>query len=64
MMMQKGHACQSCGSESFIIRGAHWSTKGSPALEVDLRCADCGTTDTASLSLQEARRCGFDDPAS
>jgi hypothetical protein len=36
----------------------------SPTLEVDLRCANCGTTDTVSLSLVEARRCGFDEPAS
>ena len=60
--MHKGHACQSCGSESFIISGAHWFTKGSPALEVDLRCASCGARVTGSLSLEEARRCGFDDP--
>ena len=33
-------------------------------LAVALRCANCGTTDTVSLSLVEARRCGFDDPAS
>ena len=40
VIVQKGHACRNCGSQSFIIRGAHWSTKGSPALEVDLRCAN------------------------
>jgi hypothetical protein len=27
-----------------------------------LICASCGTRATVSLSLQEARRCGFDDP--
>jgi uncharacterized Zn finger protein len=64
VMMQKGYACHNCGSESFIIRGARWSTKGYPALEVDLRCANCGTTDTGSLSHQEARHCGFDESAS
>jgi hypothetical protein len=36
----------------------------SSPLDVGLRCANCGTTDTVSLSLVEARRCGFDDPAS
>jgi hypothetical protein len=35
---------------------------GSPALEVALRCANCGTRDTVSLSPVEARRCGFDEP--
>jgi uncharacterized Zn finger protein len=64
VIMQKGYACQSCGSASFIIRGAQWSTMGSPALEVDLRCASCGAGDTVSLSVEEARRCGFDEPAS
>ena len=62
MIMQKGHACHNCGLESFILRDARWSTQGPPALEVDVRCANCGTTDTASLSVEEARRCGFDDP--
>jgi hypothetical protein len=33
-------------------------------LEVDLRCANCSTTATVSLSLVEARRCGFEEPAS
>ena len=64
VMMQKGYACHNCGSESFIIRGARWSTKGYPALEVDLRCANCGAGATVSLSLEEARRCGFEEPAS
>jgi hypothetical protein len=36
----------------------------SPTLDVELRCANCATTDTVSLSLVEARRCGFDEPAS
>ena len=62
VIMQKGHACHNCGSESFIIRGAQWATMGSPALEVALRCANCGTRDTVSLSPVEARRCGFDEP--
>ena len=64
VIMRKGHACRSCGSESFIIRDAQWSTMGSPALGVDLRCANCGAGATVSLSLEEARRCGFEDPAS
>ena len=62
VITQKGHACKSCGSESFIIRGARWSTMGPLALEVDLRCANCGAQATASLPLEEARRCGFEEP--
>jgi transcription elongation factor Elf1 len=67
--LHKRFACHICGSASFIIRDARfstmeWSTMESPTLEVDLRCAKCGTTDTVSLSLVEARRCGFDEPAS
>jgi hypothetical protein len=64
VIRHKRFACHTCGSASFIIRGAQWSTMESPTLEVDLRCANCGTTDTVSLSLVEARRCGFDEPAS
>jgi predicted RNA-binding Zn-ribbon protein involved in translation (DUF1610 family) len=64
VILQKSFACHACGSVSFIIRDARWSTMDSPTLEVDLRCANCGTTDTVSLSLVEARRCGFDEPAS
>jgi transcription elongation factor Elf1 len=64
VILQKSFACHACGSASFIIRDARWSTMDSPTLEVDLRCANCGTTDTVSLSLVEARRCGFDEPAS
>jgi DNA-directed RNA polymerase subunit RPC12/RpoP len=60
--MQKGHACPNCGSGAFIVRGAQWATTSPPALEVDVRCANCGTEATVSLSLQEARRCGFDEP--
>jgi hypothetical protein len=33
-----------------------------PALDVDLTCANCGAGATIALSLEEARRCGFDDP--
>ena len=62
VILQKGFSCHSCGSVSFIVRDAHWATMGSPVLDVDLRCASCGTRATVSLSLQEARRCGFDDP--
>jgi predicted RNA-binding Zn-ribbon protein involved in translation (DUF1610 family) len=64
VILQKRFACHTCGSASFIIRDARWSTMGSPTLDVELRCANCGTTDTVSLSLVEARRCGFDEPAS
>ena len=64
VILQKRFVCHTCGSASFIIRDARWSTMESPTLEVDLRCANCGTTDTVSLSLVEDRRCGFDDPAS
>jgi hypothetical protein len=64
VILQKRFACHTCGSASFIIRDARFSTIESPTLEVDLRCANCGTTDTVSLSLVEARRCGFDEPAS
>ena len=60
----KRFACHTCGAASFIIRGAQWSTMESPTLEVGLRCANCGTTDTVSLSVVEARRCGFEEPAS
>jgi transcription elongation factor Elf1 len=64
VIQQKRFACHTCGSASFIIRGARFSTMESPTLDVELRCANCGTTDTVSLSLVEARRCGFDDLAS
>ena len=62
VIVQKRFACHTCGSASFIIRDAQWATIESPALDVDLICASCGTRATVSLSLQEARRCGFDDP--
>jgi hypothetical protein len=62
VILQKGFACHSCGSVSFIVRSAQWAMRGSLALEVDLICASCGTRATVALSLQEARRCGFDDP--
>ena len=64
VIMQKRFYCHKCGSASFIIREARCSTMDSPQLEVHLRCANCGTTDTVSLSLVEARRCGFDEPVS
>jgi hypothetical protein len=31
-------------------------------LEVASKCGNCGTEATTPLSLQEARRSGFDDP--
>jgi uncharacterized Zn finger protein len=64
VIRQKRFACHTCGSEAFIIRDARFSTMESPTLDVELRCANCGTTETVSLSLVEARRCGFDEPAS
>ena len=64
VILHKRFACHTCGSASFIIRNARWSTMEPPMLDVGLRCANCGTTDTVSLVLVEARRCGFDDPAS
>jgi hypothetical protein len=64
VIRQKRFACHTCGSASFIIRDARFSTMESPTLDVELRCANCATTDTVSLSLVEARRCGFEEPAS
>ena len=62
VILHKRFACHTCGSAFFIIRDARWSQVESPALEVDLRCTNCGTTDTVPLSLVEAKRCGFDEP--
>jgi hypothetical protein len=64
VIQQKRFACHTCGSASFIIRDARFSTVALPTLEVELRCASCATTDTVSLSLVEARRCGFEEPTS
>ena len=64
VILQKRFACHTCGSASFIIRDARFSTVESPTLDVGLRCANCATTDTVALSVVEARRCGFDEPAS
>ena len=62
VMLGKGFACGNCGSGSFIIKSVRWSTTSPTALEVASNCASCGTGDTTPLSLEEARRCGFDDP--
>jgi uncharacterized Zn finger protein len=62
VILQKEFACHNCGSGSFIIKSAQWSMTSPPALDVDLRCATCGTGATAPLTPQEARRCGFDEP--
>jgi DNA-directed RNA polymerase subunit RPC12/RpoP len=62
VLLQKGFACHNCGSVSLIIRDAQWATMGSLALDVDLRCVNCGTRATLSLSSEDARRCGFDEP--
>jgi len=62
VMLGRGFACADCDSESFIIKGARWSTTSLPALEVASSCASCATGATTPVSLEEARRCGFDDP--
>jgi ribosomal protein L37E len=62
VILQKALACHSCGSVSIIVRDAQWAAMGSPTLDVDLRCANCGTRANVSLSSEEAGRCGFDDP--
>jgi RNase P subunit RPR2 len=62
VMLQKGFACHNCGSVSFIVKDARWSTTSPLALEVASNCASCGTAATTPLSLEEARRCAFDDP--
>jgi hypothetical protein len=61
-MLGGGFACDNCGSGSFIIKGAGWSTTSPLALEVASSCASCGTGATIPLSLEEAWRCGFDAP--
>jgi hypothetical protein len=59
----QGVACENCGSSgSFIIKGARWTTASPPELEVASSCASCGTGATPPLSLEEARRCGLDEP--
>ena len=64
LILGKGVACNKCGSSgSFIIKSAQWSMMSPSALDVDLNCANCGTGATIPLSLEEARRCGFDDPS-
>ena len=62
MILQKEFACHNCGSGPFIIKSAQWSMTSSLALDVDLSCANCGTGATVPLMLEEARRCGFDEP--
>ena len=62
LILGRGVACNNCGSGSFIIKSAQWSMRSPPTLDVASNCANCGTGATAQLSLQEARRFGFDDP--
>jgi hypothetical protein len=62
VILQKEFACHNCLSGSFIIKSAQWSVTSPPALDVDLSCANCSTGATVPLTLQEARRCGFDEP--
>jgi hypothetical protein len=61
-MLGKGFACENCGSRSFIIKSVRWSTTSPTALEVASNCASCGMGAMTPLSLEEAGRCGFDDP--
>jgi transcription elongation factor Elf1 len=61
-MLDKGFACDNCGSGSFIIKSVRWSTTSPTALEVASNCGSCGMGVTTPLSLQEARRCGIDYP--
>jgi hypothetical protein len=63
VILGRGVSCNGCGcSRSFIIESAQWSMTSPPALDIASNCANCGTGVTTPLSLQEARRCGFDDP--
>jgi len=62
LILRREVTCNNCGSWSFIIKSAQWSMMSPPALDVDLNCANCGTESTIPLSLEGARRCGFDDP--
>ena len=62
LILGRGVACNECGSGAFIIKSAQWSMTSPPELEVASKCANCDTGVRTPLSLQEARRCGFDDP--
>ena len=62
VMLGIGFACNNCSSGSFIIKSAQWSMTSPPALELVLNCANCGTGATTQRSVQEARRCGFEEP--
>ena len=62
LIVGRGVACDNCGSGSFIIKSARWSMTSPPTLDVASNCANCGTGATIPLSLEEARRCGFEDP--
>jgi hypothetical protein len=63
LILEREVACDNCGSSgSFIIKSARWSTMSPPTLDVASSCANCGTGATIPLSLEEARRCGFEDP--
>jgi uncharacterized Zn finger protein len=57
-----GVTCDNCSSGSFIIKSAQWSTTSPPTLGVASSCANCGTEATTPVSLEEARRFGFDNP--
>ena len=63
LMLDRGVACHNCGSSgAFIVKSARWSTMSPPTLDIASSCANCGTEARIPLSLEEARRCGFDDP--
>jgi hypothetical protein len=63
VLLGRGIACENCGSVGFfVIKDTRWSTTSPPELEVTPNCANCGTGATIPFSLQEARRCGLDNP--
>jgi len=63
VILGRGVCCNECAcSGSFIIESAQWSMTSPPRLDVASKCGNCGTGATTPLSLQEARRCGLDDP--
>jgi hypothetical protein len=63
VILGEGDCCNECGSSGFfIIESAQWTMTSPPRLEVASKRVNCGTGATTSLSLQEAGRCGFDDP--
>jgi hypothetical protein len=62
LILGRGVSSNNCSCGCFIIKSAQWSMRSPPTLDVASKIANCGTGATTQLSLQEARRCGFDDP--